>query len=144
MKTSVEENLRKLDEAMEALEAHNCDRVARMNAESIVLRSAGQPEPQKGRAAVREWNQAFATAFPDLRFRKDRSFGHGDWVAAEGVFTGTHTGPLEGPGGRTIPATNKRVRVPLAAFVKIEGGEFTELAVYLDQMALLNQLGLNP
>ncbi len=49
-----------------------------------------------------------------------------------------------GPGGRTIPATNKRVRVPMAAIVKIEGGEFTELAVYSDQLALLNQLGINP
>ena len=141
--TSVEENLRKLDEAMEALEAHDFDRLDRMNAESIILR-AGQPEPQKGRAAVREWNQAFATAFPDIRFRKERSFGQGDWVAAEGVFTGTHKGPLVGPGGRTIPATNKRVRVPMAALVKIEGGEFTELAVYSDQLALLNQLGINP
>src|SRR3989441_10892278 len=100
---------------MEALEAHDFDRLDRMNAESIILR-AGQPETQKGRAAVREWNQAFATAFPDILFRKERSFGQAGWVAAEGVVTGPHKGPLVGPRGRPILATNKLVRVPSAAF----------------------------
>jgi steroid delta-isomerase-like uncharacterized protein len=141
---SVEENLRVLDEAMEAFQAHDLDRLDRLNANSIIWRSPSSPEGVKGRAAVREFNETFTTAFPDIQIRKERSFGQGDWVCLEGVFTGTHRGPLTAPGGRTIPATNKPIRFRVGFVGKVERGEVTEANVYFDMLALLSQLGLMP
>lgn len=141
---SVEENLRLIDEAITAFEAHDLDRLDRLNANSIIWRDPGNPEGIKGRAAVREFNQSFGVAFPDIKVRKERSFGQGDWVCFEGFLTGTHRGPLTAPGGRTIPATNKPIRLRVSFVGKLEGGEVTEANMYFDQLALMSQLGLMP
>ncbi len=141
---SVEESLRLLDSVLEAFNAHDPDRLDKVNAESMIFYATGLAEPLKGRAAVREWNKTFMTAFPDVRIRKERSFGQGDWICVEGTIVGTHKGPLPGPGGRMIPATNRPIRLDVAATLKVEGGEGTEVHMYLDQLALMTQLGLTP
>ncbi len=143
-RTSVEENLRLLDEATAALNAHDWDRFAGLHVESVIQRDPANPEGLKGRAAIREQTQIFDTAFPDRLIRKERSFGQGDWVCMEGIITGTHRGPFMAPGGRTIPATNKAIRVRASVVAKVDRGEFTEVNVYFDQLALLVQLGLAP
>ena len=141
---SVEENLRLVDESIEAINANDLDRYVGLYAASAIEYEPGLIEPLKGRAAIREYNKAYFTAFPDVHARKERAFGHGDWICYEAVFTATHTGPLAGPGGQTIPATNKRVRLPGCTVAKVEGGEFTEVHNYFDTLAMMTQLGLAP
>ena len=141
---SVEENLQVIDADFEAINAQDWDRFLGLHSESHVLYAPDSPEPRKGREALREWIQGYATAFPDLRVETVRSFGQGDWVCVEWVVTGTHTGPLMGPGGETIPATNKTARVPGSSVFKVEGGEITEDREYYDLLGLMAQLGLVP
>ncbi len=141
---SVEENLRLVDAAMEALNAHDLDRFAKLHAESVLQYGPPLAEPIKGRAAVRESSEAILKAFPDIRFKKERSFGQGDWVSVEDIFTGTHKGPLSAPGGRMIPATNKPIRVRHSLIAKVEGGKFTEIHSYFDTLELMSQLGMSP
>ena len=141
---SVEENLQAVKDGFEAYNAHDWDRFFEGYAESVVTYSPDQPEPLKGLAAWREQMQTFDTAFPDQRFEDVRTFGQGDWVCSEAIFTGTHTGPLPGPGAETIPATNKQVRNPVVFVFKIEGGKTTEQRFYFDQLTYLAQLGLAP
>ncbi len=62
----------------------------------------------------------------------------------EYTITGTHTGPLMGPGGETIPATNKPIRIQGLTVSKFEGGEITEEHDYSDQLGMMAQLGLAP
>ena len=144
IETSTEENVRKLKEVIDAFNSKDFSRLEKLNARSIVFDAAGLPEPLKGREAVSEWNRAFTDAFPDLRFRLERSFGEGDWVCGEGIGTGTHRGPLPGPDGQTIPATNKTIRLKFAATQKLEGGEVTEVHVYFDRLEMVTQLGIKP
>ena len=141
---SVEENLQGVKDGFEAFNAHDWDRFFEAYAESIVVHSPDLPEPLKGLAAFREQIQTFDTAFPDSHFEEVRTFGQGDWVCAETIFTGTHKGPLPGPGGETIPATNKQVRNRAVFVFKIEGAKVTEQRGYLDQLTYLAQLGLAP
>ncbi len=141
---SVEENLRKGEAVVEAYNAKDLDAVAATVAESWVGYGPDQPEPRKGREGLREWMQTLFTAFPDDRWETVRNFGQGDLTCAEIASTGTHTGPLKGPGGETIPATNKPVRVNFTMVSKYEGGEATETRVYYDQLGMLAQLGLAP
>ncbi len=77
----------------------------------------------------------------------ERAFGQDDWVCTELTSTGTNTGPFqgpEGPGGETMPATHKPVRVPFCLVLKAEGGKFTEVHQYVDRLGQLTQLGLKP
>ena len=139
---SVEENLRVIDSAIDAFNAHDWDRFIGLHAESVIDYDPAIPEPRKGRAALRQSIQDLVTAFPDLHGRKERSFGHGDWVSAEFTMTGTHKGPLPGPGGQMIPATNKPFRGKEAIVFKLEGGEITEVHEYYDLLGMMAQLGL--
>jgi len=141
---TVEENLRVIDSGIDALNAHDWDRFIRLHAESVIDHHPATPEPIKGRAALRGFYDRFATAFPDLRTKKERSFGQGAWVCLETTSTGTHKGPLHGPGGQTIPATNKPFRIKVAAVFKLEGGQITEVHEYFDLAGFMSQLGLAP
>ncbi len=141
---SVEDNLRVIDEIEKAVNARDWTRFDELHAESIVEYSPQKPEPSKGIDAHRESMQGLITAFPDMRAENVRAFGQGDWVCTEISFTGTHKGPLAGPGGQTIPATNKPVRMTLCGVAKIEGGRITEEHNYFDLLGMMAQLGLAP
>lgn len=141
---SVEENLRVADEATKALSDGDLDRFESYHLESVIGRDPLHPEPLKGRKAIRASVEPFSKAFPDLRLVTERQFGQGDWITVQGHFQGTHKGPLEAPGGQTIPATNKAIRVPFALIAKLEGGKLAETDIYFDQMGMMAQLGLAP
>ncbi len=131
-----------IDHALEAFNAQDWDRFLRLHAESVIDWEPSLPEPLKGREAIRQFLQGFVTAFPDLHARKERSFGQDDWVCAEFTITGTHKGPMPGPGGQMIPATDKPVRIQEAIVFKLEGGEITEVHEYYDLYGMMVQLGL--
>ncbi len=142
---TVEENIRVSEDLMAAFNARDWDRFAESYAESVVFHTPTNPEPVKGRAAlVEQVQEDFANPFPDARVEDIRTFGQGDWVAMEFTGTGTNTGPLKGPGGETIPATNKSARIPFCIVSKLEGGKITESHQYLDLVGLMAQLGLGP
>ncbi len=141
---SVEENLRLVDAATDAVNAHDLDRFVKLHAESILQYSPLLTEPSKGRAALHESSEGILKAFPDFRIKKERSFGQGDWVCIENTIMGTHKGPLSAPGGRTIPATNKPIRLRQSLVIKVEGGKFTESRAYFDTLELMSQLGMSP
>lgn len=128
----------------EAFNARNWDSIVKLHAESVIGSSPDRPEPRKGRAAIREEFVAYATAFPDSRLRIERAFGQGDWVCGEFTFTGTHKGPLPGPGGQMVPATNRPLRLTYAVVFKLEDGEITERHEYFDLYGMMVQLGLSP
>ncbi len=141
---SVEENLRVAEAATKAINDHDVERFLGLHLESVIQRDPQNAEPIKGREAIRAGIEPFFKAFPDLRMVTERSFGAGDWVTVQGHLMGTHKGPLEAPGGQSIPATNKAVRIPVALVAKLQGRKFAETNVYFDQMGMMAQLGLLP
>ncbi len=141
---SVGQGERLVERALQALNDRDWDSYGRVFAEALVTHAPGLPAPTKGRAARVLWVQGIIQAFPDGRVEKKQSFGQGDWLCAELMFAGTHTGPLQGPGGSAVPATNRTVRFPYCLVLRFEGAEVTELHEYFDQLELLTQLGLMP
>jgi steroid delta-isomerase-like uncharacterized protein len=138
------ENLRHLiEDAIEAFNAHNLDRWISFYAEDALHFQPNRMEPLCGRAEIREDYRASTWApFPDFHFEVDRAFGAGNWVCVEGIFTGTHRGPLGGLSGEVIAPTHKSVRIPLCLVVKLEDGKAVEVHEYNDQLRFLAQLGL--
>ena len=143
-RVTVEENLRVIDSGIDALNAHDWDRFVRLHAESVIDLNPAAPEPIKGRAALHQYYEQFNRAFPDLRTQKDRSFGQGDWVCLETTSSGTHKGPLLGPGGQAIPATGNAFRMKVAGVFKLERRQITEVHEYFDRAGFMAQLGLGP
>jgi predicted ester cyclase len=67
-----------------------------------------------------------------------------DDVVVEGVYSGTHTGPLATPDGQEIAATDKSVNVPYVTMFEVRDGRIASHRAYWDQMAFMAQLGLMP
>ncbi len=141
---SVEENLRMIERWTEAYNAHDFEGFAKPFTESALYHAPNLPEPLEGREEIRRHFSGHPATFPDTRVSIERSFGQGDVVCAEVIWTATHEGPLSGPGGQTVPPTNKSVRLPIAAVFKFEKGKITEAREYWDQAAFMTQLGLSP
>lgn len=86
---------------------------------------------------------AWYLAFPDLRFTDEQLVADGGQVAVRWSARVTHTGPLHGPGG-TIPATNRPAIFTGIGLFTIEDGKIIEQRVELDQLGLMQQLGVIP
>jgi predicted ester cyclase len=90
-----------------------------------------------------EFSRSFAVAMPDGKHTVTRVVQAGDKFAFEGHWTGTHTGPLSTPAG-AVPATGRTVTMPFCAVGTQRDGRLSAVSIYLDQLALLGQLGLVP
>jgi steroid delta-isomerase-like uncharacterized protein len=98
----------------------------------------------EGLEAFRAYGETFLRGFPDGRLRAERFVAEtGEAIVVEGVFSGTHTGPLAGPDGE-IPATGRRLELPFVDVFDARDGLLCEHHIYYDQMLMLGQLGLIP
>jgi predicted ester cyclase len=107
-------------------------------ADSEIVAPAGQ---FRGRDQVLAFLGAYWEAFPDGRLEIVRSTGDGKLVAAEGVFTGNHSGILRTPNG-DVPPTGQPVKIRWMAMYEVSGDELVFEHLYFDQSELMTQLGL--
>lgn len=101
-------------------------------------RHAGGNEPAC-RMGLRQLIAAFRIAFPDLHCTVEDEISMGDKVAAHWTMRGTHQGPFLGnrPTGRPIVAQG-------LIFARMDNGRIAEEWTLVDQMGILQQLGLVP
>jgi steroid delta-isomerase-like uncharacterized protein len=95
----------------------------------------------EGLPGLRDYLDGLKVPVPDAKAIVERTFESGDTVIVEGRFTGTNTGPLEGPDGE-LPASGRTVDLPFADFSRLSDGKIVEYRTYYDQVGLLTQLGL--
>ena len=81
----------------------------------------------------------FRTAFPDLHCTVEDEIIQGDKVAAHWTMRGTHKGPFLGN-----PPTSKSITVQGLIYTRIENSQVIEIWIMVDQMGVLQQLGLVP
>lgn len=94
-----------------------------------------------GRAEVLGFLSVFHTAFSDGRLTAQTIFADGPHGAVEGVFDGTHDGPLVSPGGE-VPPTGRTVSFRWAAVYEVGGGQLRSEHLFFDQADFLAQLGV--
>jgi ketosteroid isomerase-like protein len=90
-----------------------------------------------------EFTRGFATAAPDCKHTITQVTQEGERFAVQGIWSGTHTGPLVTPMGE-VPATGLPITLPFCTVGTIRDGRLASAHVYLDQLAMLSQLGLVP
>jgi predicted ester cyclase len=79
------------------------------------------------------------SAFPDLHCTVDNEISEGDKIAAHWTMRGTHNGMYFGN-----PPTGKQVSSMGFIFARIVEGKSVENWISIDQMGLLQQLGVVP
>ena len=84
--------------------------------------------------------QGWKRAVPDAAATVDRAIGGEDAVAQSITWTGTHTGPLDGPAS-TLPASGRQINVVASLWCTFEGGKVMEVHHHLDLLSLLQQIG---
>lgn len=140
----VKENVKVLKGVDNAWNTGNWKKVWAAHTKDVVASGPHLPAALKGLDAHRKDIEGLVAAFPDMKSTTTMAFGQGNWVAAEGVLEGTHKGPLAGPGGLMIPATNKRVRLPYCGLIRFENGKVAEERIYFDLAGMMMQLGVVP
>lgn len=80
---------------------------------------------------------AFLEGFPDLHLKVEDAAADDEMVAQRILFTGTHTGVFQG-----LPPTHRQVSFGGLEINRMVDGKVAEHWFYLDQVTLLQQLGL--
>jgi steroid delta-isomerase-like uncharacterized protein len=91
----------------------------------------------RGRAGLKEFMQAWVTAFSNTEVTEPVYIDAGDTVVAHFVGRGVNNGPL-GP----LPATGKSVQFHLCEIFRFnDAGKIVSGAIYYDQLSIMVQLG---
>ncbi|HEV8398160.1 MAG TPA: ester cyclase [Vicinamibacterales bacterium] len=102
---------------------------------------SGRPVVSGLDAAVKD-AQDFVAAFPDVTGSVQLVLASKDSVAGLAVVSGTHGGPLPGPDGKPIAATNKKVGYMMGLVVDLADGAVVKERQYADNTTMLAQIGV--
>lgn len=145
---SAAENLEKVRRFIETFNQHASDptwldqSVADVS-DSVAITNMATGEVFRGTEGARQFEQAWAQAFPDSRVQITNIAASDDQVVVEFTGRGTQTGPLVGPMG-TIPPTGKQVEVPFCHVITMDGDKISTAHFYFDALGMLTQLGVIP
>ncbi len=131
-----------VERGIKAFNAHDLEAVARDTAADVVLEATGGIKA-KGTQAAKEFNQTWLRAFPDARVEAKSIITQGSTVVVEGVFTGTHDGPLRTPMGE-VPPTGKKLVGEFIQVFEIDRGLVKRNHLVYDQVDVMTQLGMAP
>lgn len=88
---------------------------------------------------------ALGQAMPDFHVTIDSLTANGDWVAVLYTFTGTFTGKLPTPDGKTVPGNNAKIKLSIGDFFRLDkDGHIAESWETYDNLNLLTQMGMMP
>ena len=135
-----EKEKKNLETAKKATEAFNSHKVADTMAfyadDAVESDQAGGAD-SKGKKEIEKGTQMFLKAFPDVKVELPNMWAVGDYVVAEGTFSGTNTGAM----GK-MPKTGKQVKGQFAEIYKLKDGKITELWRFRNGISMAMQLGL--
>jgi steroid delta-isomerase-like uncharacterized protein len=81
----------------------------------------------------------YRAGIPDLDIKVQHIVAEGDWVVTRVLVKGTHTGELAG-----IPATGKTLDFTASDFFRMADGKVVESWHNVDDLGLLQQIGVVP
>ncbi len=97
------------------------------------------PGLQHGRESHKQVVALFHAAFPDVTWTIEDMLAEGDTVVTRKLFRGTHHGRLMG-----IPPTGKPVAIGLIDMIRVVDGQVVDHWNAVDNLGLLQQLGVIP
>jgi steroid delta-isomerase-like uncharacterized protein len=118
------------------INAHNPDAVDSLCTSNYVEHS---PDPgfAPDRDGLKKDLASLFAAFPNVHIQSNFMMADSDMVTAQFTLTGTNSGPFMG-----MPATGKKVNIEGIDIIRLKNGIATEHWGYVDQMSMMQQLGL--
>jgi steroid delta-isomerase-like uncharacterized protein len=136
-------NTRLVQQLYDAFNRRDFDIAASVVTDDCELVNMALGSTFRGKEGVKQFQQGWATAFPDGKVTITSLMATDEAVTVEYTGRGTHTGPLAGPAG-TLPATGKPLVLYLCDVHQITNGKISSSHTYYDALGLLQQLGLAP
>jgi predicted ester cyclase len=134
-------NLALYPKAIEAFNKHDVNALTALMADDVTLTEGSAPADKVGKAAVKKSYQELFKGFSDVKLDVTKVWAAGDYVVAEGVFSGTNDGNV--PSWK-LKKTGKKVSARYLEVNKLAGGKVKNIWVLDNGMALASQLGLVP
>jgi predicted ester cyclase len=97
------------------------------------------PGSPKGPAGAKQFYTMLRAAFPDIAYKVEDVIAEGDLVVHRQTSSGTMKGAFQG-----MPATGKHATWTETHIVRVQNGKVVEHWANIDQLGMLQQLGLAP
>jgi steroid delta-isomerase-like uncharacterized protein len=137
---STEQNKALMSRLMEEVfNRGNISQIDELFAPDFVEHEELPPGIPTGSAGVKQLSTMLRSAFPDFKATIDDIIAEGDKVVVRSTWSGTQKGEFMG-----IPPTGKSVSFGVIDIVRIAGGKFVEHWGQMDNMSLMQQLGVIP
>jgi predicted ester cyclase len=122
-------------------EVQNRGNIAAMDeiAAPTFVNHSAPPGMSSDREGLKQLTLLFCQAFPDGVMTVEDMLAEGDLVATRKTFRGTHQGPFMG-----LAPTGKQIEIGLIDIVRVVDGRVTEHWNAVDNLGLLQQLGVLP
>lgn len=117
----------------------NYDMLKEMVTDDFVIHFPRPGEEIRGPENVKHFYADLRNAFPDIHFTIVAQVAEDNKIVTHWSATGTHNGEFKG-----IPATGKKVNFSAIDIDKIVNGKFTECWTNVDELGLMQQLGVIP
>lgn len=130
-------------------DAFNSQDIAGMNAvhhPDIIAHIPGSDKPSQGRNALAAAMQGMFRAFPNVHIENDPypiQLGEGDWMTVVTKATGTFSGEMVLPDGKTIPGTGKSFDLTFSTTARWKGELMAEEWVSWDSALMNQQIGIS-
>ena len=138
---SKQQNIEMAQAIYDAYNNRDFDRSLSLTAEDVEVTNVPLGLTFRGRTGYRQFQQTWATAFPDSKVEVTHRVADDNGVVTEFRGIGTHTGPLAGPAG-DLPATGRPVNIQFCEVFEIKNGKISKDRLYFDLAGLMSQLGL--
>jgi steroid delta-isomerase-like uncharacterized protein len=132
-----------VDDFVAAIRSEDADRYASLYSEDAVMIEPLLGEPLHGRDPIRAGEAALFDAFGEVEPDVTSVVSDGRRIAVEVVMRAVNDGPLDLGNGEPLPATRRRVEIPMAWFFELnEQGKIVREHDYFDTAVILRQLGV--
>lgn len=136
--SSIEQNKELLRKAVEEVWNNgNFDNMEKMVSDDFVIHFPR--EELRGIENIKTFYTELRKAFPDIRFTIVDQIAEENKVVTHWTATGTHKSKFKG-----IPATGQKVKISAIDIDKISDGKFVECWSNMDELGLMQQLGVIP
>ena len=135
---SAEENKENSRRAFDVMNGGDLSIADELMAANYIGHSPGMPD-FNGPEGFKQFVTMFRTAFPDLNLTVEDTFGEVDKLVSRWTVRGTHKGDLMG-----IAATGKQITTTGTVISHYAGGKQVEAWVSMDQLGIMQQLGVVP
>ena len=143
--TTEARNMELMQTLDDAWNAQDLATFSKRHREEVVVRWPGKP-PTHGVHDHETEARDFFRTFPDQHLvnRPYRVFfASGDWTCSIARFTGTMTGPMQGPDGKEIPPTGKSFDVEFCTIARWDdNGQIVEENLFYDLVTFMKQIRL--